>query len=175
MPAVQAKDEELQDVFGFGEGNDWTRFNCDTLCWMYFRDKHLFDGPQKRPKLFKSCAEEFLTASGPLAEPVARMQKYLEANPDIGWDAVSVTHQHLKQRAKFWRLKSRTKDEQEELLRMVRSGSYSTIGPTPPNEGVTTRSMSKAPGQTRGLWILNHLRGSVELMRVRLSKRTVSR
>ena len=151
MPAIQDKDGELQEVFGLGERDDWARFNCDTLCWMYFRDKQLFDGPQKRPKLYKSCAEEFLTAGGPLAKPMARMQRYLVANPDIGWDAVSVAHQHLKQRAKFWRLKSRTKEEQDELLAMVRSGSYTAVGPTPPKEGMTTRSMSKAPRRSRGL------------------------
>jgi hypothetical protein len=143
MPAIQATDGELQDVFGFSEGDDWTRFNCDTLCWMYFRDKQLFDGPQKRPKLFKLCAEEILSASGPLAEPMDRMQKYLDANPDIGWTAVSVTHHHLKQRAKFWRLRSQTEEESQELLQMVRSGSYAAVGPTPPKKDMITRSMSK--------------------------------
>jgi hypothetical protein len=149
MPAVQAKDAELQEAFGLEEGDHWTRFNCDTICWMYYRDKQLFDGPQRRPKLFRTCAEEFLTATGPLAEPVVNMLRYLEANPDLGWDAVSVAHQHLKQRAKFWRLKSRTSEEQAELLRMVRGGSYSSVGPTPPRQGVITRSMSNARGRRR--------------------------
>jgi len=151
MPAIQAKDGELQEVFGLGEEDDWTRFNCDTLCWMYFRDKQLFDGSQKRPQLYKSCAEEFLTAGGPLAEPMARIQRYLGANPDIGWDAVSVAHQHLKQRAKFCCFKSRTKEEQDELLAMVRSGSHTVVVSTPRKEGMTTRSMSKAPRRSRGL------------------------
>ena len=71
MPAIQAKNGELHNVFGLGKGDDWTGFNSDTLCWIYFWDKQLFNGPQKTPKLYKSCSEEFVTAGGLLAEPMA--------------------------------------------------------------------------------------------------------
>jgi len=150
MPAVQAKDAELQEAFGFDEAEVWTRFNCDTMCWMYYRDKQLFDGPQRRPKLFRTCAEELLEATGLLVEPIAHMQRYLEANTELGWEPVSVAQQDLKQGAKFWRLKYRSPEDQEELLRMVRGGSYASVRPTPLREGVTTRRMSQARGRRPG-------------------------